>query len=101
MEDFSLCEIVQILQMGLKTARIEIKFNGSIGTVHMQSGNIVQAATNKLDGEEAFYEMMRWPSGNFRIQHCIRSEDNNITSETTYLLLESARIMDDMNRTKH
>ncbi len=101
LDDFNLSEIVQILQMGLKTARIEIKFNGSIGTVHMQSGNIVQAATNKLDGEEAFYEMMRWPYGDFRIHHGIRSEDNNITSETTYLLLESAKIMDDMNRTKH
>lgn len=101
LEDFSLCEIVQILQMGLKTARVEINFNDSIGTVHIQNGNIVQAATNKLDGEEAFYEMMRWPYGDFRIHHGIRSEGINITSETTYLLLESAKIMDEMNRTKH
>lgn len=101
LEDFSLCEIVQILQMGLKTAKIDINFNGSVGMVHMQNGNIVQAATNKVDGEEAFYEMMRWPHGDFCIHHGIRSADNNITSETTYLLLESAKIMDDMNRTKH
>jgi len=101
LEDFNLSDIVQILQMGLKTARIDINFNGVIGMIHMQQGNIIQAATNKVEGDEAFYEMMRWPSGCFRIQHGIRSEDNNIRSETTYLLLESAKIMDDMNRTKH
>jgi len=98
LEDFHLTEIVQILQMGLKTARVDIRYNKAQGVMHLRNGNIVQASVMKKNGEEAFFEMMRWPSGRFRIQHGIDTDETNITSETTYLLLESARLADEMSR---
>ncbi len=98
LDDFNLTEIVQILQMGLKTARVELKCNGHLGTLHMRSGSIIQASTGDYEGQEAFFEMMAWPTGGFHIQHGIQSEKNNINCETTYLLLESAKIIDDRNR---
>ncbi len=98
LEDFNLTEIVQILQMGVKTAKVDIKCNGYLGLMHMHNGNIVHASTNGNNGEDAFFEMMRWPKGRFRIQHGIHSEKTNIKSETNYLLLESARILDERSR---
>ncbi|MCK5505361.1 MAG: DUF4388 domain-containing protein [Thermodesulfovibrionia bacterium] len=98
LDDFNLPEIVQILQMGLKTARVDIKCNGHLGILHMKSGNIIQASTDNNEGQEAFFEMMAWPTGGFHILHGVQSEKNNINCETTYLLLESAKIIDDRNR---
>jgi len=98
LDDFNLSDIVQILQLGLKTARVDIKSDGHLGILHMLSGNIVHAATDSLEGNEAFFEMMSWPTGMFHIQHGIHPKTNNVTSETTYLLLESAKIMDERNR---
>ncbi len=98
LEEFSLSDIVQILQLGLKTARVDIKSDGKLGTMHMLSGNIVHAATGSRESNEAFFEMMSWPTGTFHIQHGIQPETNNVTSETTYLLLESVKIIDEKNR---
>ncbi|MDH3975783.1 MAG: DUF4388 domain-containing protein [Deltaproteobacteria bacterium] len=97
-EDFHLTEIVQILQMGLKTARVDIRYNNKQGVIYMRNGNIVHVSNNMKQGEDAFFEMMSWPSGRFRIQHNIETDETNITSETTYLLLESARVADEMKR---
>lgn len=95
LDDFNLTEIVQILQMGLKTARIDIKSNGHHGTLHMRRGNLIHAETEQHKKENAFFEMIDWEKGDFHIQHGTESEEINITDETTYLLLESARRIDE------
>lgn len=98
LDDFNLADIVQILHLGLKTARVNIKSSSHSGKLYIQRGNIVHATTNNHDGKEAFFEMMSWPAGTFHIHHGIQPETNNITSKTTYLLLESAKIIDEMSR---
>lgn len=95
LSDFSLGEIIQILHMGLKTARVEVTHNNVMSVIHLVQGNIVHAANGKYVGKDAFFEMMRWEDGTFRIQHGIAPPEHNINSDTMHLLLESARLQDE------
>jgi HD-GYP domain-containing protein (c-di-GMP phosphodiesterase class II) len=97
LEDFTLADIVQILHLGLKTASVEIVRNGSKGQLQLNRGNIVHASTGNLAGKDAFFEMMRWTSGSFSIQHGTSITDQNINSETVHLILEAARLQDEAN----
>lgn len=93
--DFNLGEIIQILHMGLKTARVEVTHNNVMSVIHLVQGNIVHAANGKYVGKDAFFEMMRWEDGTFCIQHGIAPPEHNIHSETMHLLLEAARLQDE------
>jgi response regulator RpfG family c-di-GMP phosphodiesterase len=96
--DFSITDIVQILHMGLKTARVVIKRNAVESTLYMMNGNVVHSSTGELKGRKAFFEMLKWDTGDFHIQHGLTTEDRNINSETMNLLLEAARVEDEENR---
>ncbi|MEJ2181992.1 MAG: DUF4388 domain-containing protein [Nitrospirota bacterium] len=99
LEDFNLTDIIQILNLGLKTAKIELFTEGADGDIYMSHGKIVHASTGSLSGREAFFEMARWASGNFHIVHGETTGDVNIKTDTMHLLLETARVFDEEKRT--
>ncbi len=95
LEDFSLTDIIQILSLGLKTAKVEIVRDKEKGTLYLLRGKIVHASIGDLMGPEAFFELIRWQGGNFHIKHGQVTEEVNITIDTMHLLLESATILDE------
>jgi response regulator RpfG family c-di-GMP phosphodiesterase len=96
-EDFDLADIIQILNLGLKTAKVEIEKDQRKGVLYLDHGNVVHASAGKLTGKSALFEMMRWDAGNFHIQHGLTTRDVNISSEMIHLLLESARVQDELD----
>ncbi len=95
LKDFSLGEIVQILHLGLKTARVEVTHDGMSSVVHLVQGNVVHASNGRLTGKDAFFGMMRWEAGAFCIEHGVAPPGHNINSDTMHLLLEAARLQDE------
>jgi HD-GYP domain-containing protein (c-di-GMP phosphodiesterase class II) len=95
LEDFELVDIIQILNLGLKTAKVEITRGKEKGTLYLQRGKLVHAAQGGLLGPEAFFELMGWKEGNFSIVHGQRTNDVNVKSDTTWLILEGTRIIDE------
>ncbi len=98
LEDFSIADIVQILNLGLKTARIEVVTGIRKGTIYTEAGKVVYALVGNRTGREAFSEMLKWTEGTFRIRHGETPEEHNITMNTMQLLLESAREQDSAKR---
>jgi HD-GYP domain-containing protein (c-di-GMP phosphodiesterase class II) len=94
-EDFSLSDIIQILGMGLKTAKVEIDGDKGKGILYLAHGKVVHASTGNLLGPEAFYELMGCEEGSFFIRHGHSIDEVNVTLDTMYLLLEAARIIDE------
>jgi hypothetical protein len=94
LEEFSLPDIVQILSLGLKTAKVEVDGEGGNGMLYIQSGNIVHAAAGKLRGPQAFLELMRWKKGQFCIIHSQITDDINVTTDTSNLLFKAAKHVD-------
>jgi response regulator RpfG family c-di-GMP phosphodiesterase len=95
LEDFSLPDILQILNLGRKTAKVDIIRDSTRGIIYMQNGNVTYAATGDLRGKDAFLIMMQWETGIFNIHHGQSTEEVNIKMDTVHLLLEAARTLDE------
>ena len=100
LEDFNLTDIIQILSLGLKTARVEITRDDVKGTLYLLRGKIVHASASSLHGPDAFFELIRWDRGNFFILHGQMTNDINITLDTMHLLIEACTILDERQANK-
>ncbi|HYA27027.1 MAG TPA: DUF4388 domain-containing protein, partial [Thermodesulfovibrionales bacterium] len=96
-EDFCLSDIIQILSLGLKTAKVEIRRDQEKGILYLSHGKIVHASLRNLKGREAFFELVGWEEGSFTIIHGQQTTEVNVTSDTVHLLLEAAKLLDERN----
>jgi response regulator RpfG family c-di-GMP phosphodiesterase len=99
-EDFSLTDIIQILSLGLKTAKVEITQDTEKGMLYLLRGKIVHASAGNLGGPEAFFELIKWERGNFFILHGQTTNDVNVTLDTMHLLMEACTIPDNAQMNK-
>jgi hypothetical protein len=96
LRQMSLPEIVQSLEMGRKTASVDIvPQDGEKGAIAFESGAIKFAECGTLVGNEAFFALMRHKEGFFRIHYGDAPKSINIDAPTTFLLLEAMRLMDE------
>lgn len=100
LEDLSLVDIIQLLNMGLKTAKIILIKDKEKGEIFIDSGRIVSVHMGNLTGHEAFYKLMEWYSGIFRIFHGHTTDEVNVTMDTMTLLLEASRVLDEERYSK-
>ena len=95
LEDMGVTDIVQILGLGLKTARVILQRGAESGELFLKNGEIVFVKQGDLRGKEAFFELITWDTGEFRILHGQTTDKVNVTMETMALLLESAKFVDE------
>jgi hypothetical protein len=89
-------EIVQSLELGRKTARVDlVPAQGEKGMLAFEMGQCRYAECGKLKGDDAFYQLARHKEGFFRIHYGDKPPAYNIDKPTTFLLLEAMRIMDE------
>ncbi len=93
-EEFSLPDIIQILSLGLKTAKVEVDGDRGSGMLYLESGKIVHASVGSLRGPQAFLELVSWRTGQFCIKHGQVTDDINVTTGTRNLLLEANKHVD-------
>ena len=97
LKEFELADLIQILNMGFKTAKVEIIRGTGKGMLYLERGKIVHASLGNIKGPEAFFELMGWKEGDFSIVHGQVTKDLNVMADTMYLILEAVRIMDERN----
>jgi hypothetical protein len=96
LRQMAVTEIVQSLELGRKTARVElVPTDGQRGMVGFDEGRVVYAECGSLRGEQAFYALARHTEGFFRIRYGEGPAERNVDNTTTYLLLEAMRLMDE------
>jgi CheY-like chemotaxis protein len=96
LRQMSLPEIVQSLEMGRKTASVDIvPQDGEKGSIAFEGGAIRFAECAGLIGNQAFFLLMRHKEGFFRIHYGDAPKSTNIEAPTTFLLLEAMRLMDE------
>lgn len=94
-EDFSLTDLIQILSLGVKTARVEITGEQGKGIIYVHSGKVVHASLGELQGAPAFTEIASWERGSFCLLHGETTEEINIKADTMHLLLDSLTLIDE------
>ena len=98
LENLGLPDIVQILAMGMKSARVTLVAEGHEGCLWLENGNLVHARTEQLEGESALHAMLGWSGGEFVIEHGLRSKKTTLVGDTMYLLMEGMRKMDEARK---
>jgi DNA-binding response OmpR family regulator len=95
LDNMSLPDIVQTLAIGMKTALVALSSGELSGRIWFRDGAVVHAKCGEVEGEPAFHAMARWKTGEFAIEHGVKSRRTTIESDPMFLLMESMRLMDE------
>jgi len=97
--DFQISDLIQMNCLGRLTNSIFIEKGFQTGTIFIEDGNITHCETDDLEGEQAFYEIMSWEGGSFRIEKDHKSRKETIIKGWQGLLMESLRLIDEKRNT--
>jgi response regulator RpfG family c-di-GMP phosphodiesterase len=95
LDNMSLPDIVQTLAIGMKTALVALSHGELNGRIWFRDGAVVHAKCGDVEGEPAFHAMARWTTGEFAIEHGIKSRRTTIESDPMFLVMESMRLIDE------
>ncbi|HEY4219982.1 MAG TPA: DUF4388 domain-containing protein, partial [Myxococcota bacterium] len=101
LKQMSVTEIIQMLEIGKKSARIEVQWMAAVaslagtGVIHMHDGQIVACSAGAELGEAAVLALCRMKDGFFRIHYEREAVAKNVTRPTTFVLLEAMRQIDE------
>jgi len=96
--EMALTDLVQILSYGRKSVIIRLSCEGRCAEIYMQDGEIVHARLDQAEGEDAFYQILRWKTGDFEIMSCKDFPSRTISASLMALIMEGARLEDEANR---
>jgi CheY-like chemotaxis protein len=100
LEEMSMIDLMQSLEMGQKSCRLVVQNNGVQGELYFASGQCRDAKVGKVEGDDAVYKVVLWTAGDFEIDFnaANASTKTTTTKNTTGLLMEAMRLMDEANR---
>src|SRR5438270_13830748 len=100
LEEMSMIDLMQSLEMGQKSCRLIVQSGGAQGELDFASGQCRDAKIGKLEGDDAVYKVVLWTAGEFEIDFnaANASTKTTTTRNTTGLLMEAMRLMDEANR---
>ena len=91
-----LTEVIQNLENGKKNAVVDLQFpEQPRGILGFEGGQILYAQCGEEVGQEAFFQMVGFESGVFRIRYGKELPARNIDVPTMFLLLEAMRLLDE------
>jgi len=98
LEEMSILDLMQSLEMGQKSCRLTIRHDDESCELFFSSGQCADAKLGSVEGEEAVYQVVRWPAGDFEIDFNAAPSRSTISRTTTGLLMEALRLMDEGQR---
>jgi CheY-like chemotaxis protein len=100
LEEMSMIDLLQSLEMGQKSCRLQVRKGSERGELYFASGQCRDAKLNDLKGDDAVYKVILWTEGEFEIDFnaANASTATTTTRSTTGLLMEAMRLMDEANR---
>lgn len=98
LKEFSLPDLLQILEYSLKTALVTVMNGNKEGKIYMEEGRIRYITQNGKSGEDALLEMFQWEDGTFSLEHGVTTEKTNIFVDSAYLILQTFSRLDEIRR---
>lgn len=91
----SLASFMQLLSLDKKTATLKVTSGEHVGTIFFLEGDLMNAFTDTLQGQEAALEITCWDPVEIEIQHLCRQREKVIEAPLGFVLIESARMKDE------
>jgi len=98
LEEMSILDLMQSLEMGQKSCQLTIRRDGQACEMFFTSGQCADAKLGSVEGEEAVFQVVRWPAGDFEIDFNSTASRSTISRTTTGLLMEALRLIDESQR---
>jgi CheY-like chemotaxis protein len=100
LEEMNMTDLLQSLEMGQKSCRLKVRKGGEQGELYFASGQCRDAKIGNIEGDEAVYKVILWTEGDFEIDFNAASASTRTTTtrNTTGLLMEAMRLMDEASR---
>jgi CheY-like chemotaxis protein len=100
LEEMSMTDLLQSLEMGQKSCRLVVRKGNEHGELYFTSGQCRDAKIGKIEGDDAVYKVILWSEGEFEIDFNAANESTRTTTtkNTTGLLMEAMRLMDESSR---
>ena len=100
LEEMSMIDLMQSLEMGQKSCRLQVHKGAEAGELYFASGQCRDAKIGTLVGDDAVYKVLLWTEGEFEIDFNAANASSNTTTtrSTTGLLMEAMRLMDEASR---
>lgn len=95
LKELPLPDVIQLVAVSGKTGRFSITSDRERGSIFLRDGQVVHAEVGELSGEEAFYELAVWNSGEFLFAPGEEPAERSIEKTNTNLLMEAARRLDE------
>ena len=99
MKSLGMLDIINFYCITGKSAYLFVQNNKEVGwgELTVKDGNLIHASTQTNKGEEAFYEMMFWNSGEFTEMEPLQTTSPNINTSWQNLMLQAAQYIDESN----
>src|ERR1700746_2266488 len=96
LEEMSMTDLLQSLEMGQKSCRLVVRHNGEQGELFFASGQCRDAQIGSIQGDDAVYKVILWSEGEFEIDFNAANASSRTTTtrKTTGLLMEDMGLMD-------
>jgi DNA-binding NarL/FixJ family response regulator len=91
----SLMDIIQLECLSQSSSVLRIIHQALDGKIWIHGGDVIDAQTGTLGGEDAFKEIMSWKTGSFEILPADPNHARGIHSSYQGLLLDSAQAVDE------
>lgn len=100
LEEMSMIDLLQSLEMGQKSCRLVARSAGQQCELYFTGGQCRDAKLGNMEGDDAVYKVILWTDGEFEIDFNAANASNRTTTtrNTTGLLMEAMRLMDEANR---
>ena len=93
----SLTSFLQLVSMEAKTCTLTVRTGAKIGEIFLERGELMDARTGKLDGNDAAYEIISWSDDGLTIEidKVCHAKERKIEFPIMHLLMEAARMADE------
>jgi len=98
LKGISLTGFLQLLQMELKTCRLDIRFGLERAVLYFSRGELIHAVKGELVGDLVMEEVVAWDAVEIRMQGDPWLRPRTIEKPLTHLLLDSAKAVDERFR---
>ncbi len=96
LQEFSLLDLVQLLNLEQKTGALWLSSGFSRGVLYFEEGEIQFARLGKLEGEDALFAMSEWKTGQFDFESTLEEEkEKNVHLPTVKLILQIGKRADE------
>lgn len=93
----SLADVIQLKGHNRYSGCITVEYQNHQGAIYFVDGEIIHAEQASYSGEDAIYQILKWPGGNFSLAPEMSTNVCTIHCSLNFLLLEAHRRMDEEN----